>query len=258
MDNVQNAQDLDTAARDGGIRLRLAIDLWVGKRTGIQPGPPAVALTQQIAALKNVQFAGLQAYAGHASPVNGFENRKRVSREAMEKAVETRRLIEKSGIECAMVTGGSTGTYNIDTEIDGITEMQPGSFMFMDTDYNRIGGADGPVYRDFRNSLFVITTVVSNPSDETAVVDGGFKAFATDKPFTPQLRDLEGVPYSWGGDEHGVLNLTGANRSVKLGRRLEFLATHCDPTVNLYDRVYALRGDQVEAVWKIAARGKSQ
>ncbi len=258
VDNVQNAQDLDTAARESGMRLRLAIDLWVGKRTGIQPGPPAVALAQQIAVLKNAQFTGLQAYAGHASHVNGFENRKRVSRESMEKAVETRRLIEKSGIECAMVTGGSTGTYNIDTEIDGITEMQPGSFMFMDTDYNRIGGADGPVYRDFRNSLFVITTVVSKPSDESAVVDGGFKAFATDKPFTPQLRDLEGVSYSWGGDEHGVLNLTSASRPVKLGDRLEFLATHCDPTVNLYDQIYALRGDQVEAVWKIAARGKSQ
>lgn len=258
VDNAGNAEELDTAARAAGIRLNLAIDLWVGRRTGIQPGESAAGLAQRLAALKNVRFAGLQAYAGHASHVNGFENRKRVSREAMEQAVGTRHRIEKAGIECPLVTGGSTGTYNIDCDIDGITEMQPGSYIFMDTDYNRIGGADGAVYRDFRNSLFVITTVVSKPSDASAVVDGGLKAFATDKPFTPQARSLENAPYSWGGDEHGVLNLTAAARPVNLGDRIEFLATHCDPTVNLYDRIWALRGDQVEASWRIVGRGRSQ
>jgi len=258
VDNAQNVEDLDTAAHQAGIRLNLAIDLWVGRRTGIAPGQPALALAQHIAGLKNSSLSGLQAYAGHASHVPGFENRRRVSQEAMGQAVETRRLIEKSGIECPLVSGGSTGTYNIDSDVDGLTEMQPGSYIFMDTDYNRIGGRDGPDYKDFRNSLFVITTVISKPSDESAVVDGGYKAFATDKPFTPQLRGISGVPYSWGGDEHGVLNLANASAPVKLGDRLEFFATHCDPTVNLYDQIYALRGDNVEAVWRIAGRGKSQ
>jgi D-serine deaminase-like pyridoxal phosphate-dependent protein len=175
----------------------------------------------------------------------------------MRQAVETRRTIEKAGIECPMVTGGSTGTYNIDCNIDGVTELQPGSFMFMDVDYGRIGGQGSPVYQDFRNSLFVITTVVSRRPG-VAIVDGGYKAFATDKPYTPELRNLQGVPYSWAGDEHGSLDLSKAPADVKLGDRLEFIIPHCDPSVNLYDQIYALRGDRVEAVWAIAARGRSQ
>jgi 3-hydroxy-D-aspartate aldolase len=257
VDNAQNAEDLSSAAKQANLRLNLTIDLLVGRRTGIQPGQPALGLAQRISTLPNLRLAGLQAYAGHSSHVNGFANRKRSSEEAMGQAVDTRRLIEKSGIECSLLTGGSTGTYNIDAQIDGITELQPGSFMFMDTDYNRIGGKDGPVYQDFRNSLFVITTVISQPTDAVAVVDGGFKAFATDRSFTPVLRNMADVPYSWGGDEHGVLNLAKASAPVKLGHRLEFIVPHCDPTVNLYDQIFALRGNEVEAVWRIAARGKT-
>lgn len=174
-------------------------------------------------------------------------------------AVETRRLLEKSGIECNLLTGGSTGTYNIDSDIDGITELQPGSFVFMDVDYNRIGGQDGnAVYRDFKNSLTVLTTVVSKPSDNEAVVDGGLKAFSTDKPFTPEPKGIEGVVFSWGGDEHGKLNLAKASRALNVGDRIEFVIPHCDPTVNLYDRIYGVRGKQVELSWLIAARGMSQ
>jgi 3-hydroxy-D-aspartate aldolase len=258
VDNAQNVDDLNAAAGESKTKLNLAIDLLIGRRTGIPPGQPAVALAQRIKSLDNVRFAGLQSYAGHASHVNGFENRKRVSEEAMMQAVETRRLLERSGIDCPLVTGGSTGTYNIDANIDGVTELQPGSFMFMDTDYNRIGGIGGPVYEDFRNSLFVIATVISKPSDGTAVLDTGFKALATDRPFVPELRKMREVPFRWGGDEHGILDVSRAPSPVGLGDRIEIIAPHCDPTVNLYDRIYALRGDNVEAVWKIAARGKTQ
>lgn len=259
VDNTQNVEDLDAAAKEARIRLNLAIDLLVSGRTGIQAGQPAAALAQRIASLQNVKLTGIQAYAGHASHTVGFEKRVRVSQEAMGKAVDTRRLIEKSGIACPLVTGGSTGTYNIDSDIDGVTEIQPGSFMFMDTDYNRIGGSDGnPVYRDFKNALFVATTVISKPDDQTAIVDGGFKAFATDRSFPPEMRTGTAIPYSWAGDEHGRLNLQNAPSPVKLGDRLEFIVPHCDPTVNLYDRMFVLRGDNVEAVWPITARGKSQ
>jgi 3-hydroxy-D-aspartate aldolase len=138
-----------------------------------------------------------------------------------------------------------------------MTELQPGSFMFMDLDYNRIGGQDGAVYRDFRNALTVITTVVSRRTD-AAIVDGGFKAFSTDRPFTPELKGIEGVTYAWAGDEHGRLDLSKASADIKLGDRLEFIIPHCDPSVNLHDRIYAVRNDRVEAVWSVAARGMSQ
>jgi D-serine deaminase-like pyridoxal phosphate-dependent protein len=102
-----------------------------------------------------------------------------------------------------------------------------------------------------------MTTVVSRPAG-FAIVDGGYKAFSTDRPFTPRPVDFDGVEYGWAGDEHGRLELSRASRDVKVGDRLAFIPPHCDPTVNLYDQIYALRGDRVEAVWPIAARGKSQ
>lgn len=258
VDNAQNVQDLNDAAGAAKVRLNLAIDLFIAGRTGIVPGEPAVALAKMIDKLPNVKLAAIQAYAGHASHVIGFEERRRVSREAMAKAVETRRAIEQAGIQCPVLTGGSTGTYNIDSEIDGVTELQPGSFMFMDVDYGRIGGKDGPAYRDFKNSLTVLTTVVSKPTDRQAVVDGGFKAFSTDKPFPPEAKGIANLGFSWGGDEHGKLDLSKTDAKVNVGDRIEFIIPHCDPSVNLYDRMYVIRGDSVEAVWNVAARGKSQ
>ncbi|MBA2604666.1 MAG: DSD1 family PLP-dependent enzyme [Acidobacteria bacterium] len=262
VDHAENVRDLNAAAAAHGgrrpLRLNLAVDLLIG-RTGIEMGQPALELAQLIDALPNVRLAGLQAYDGGASHTTGFEQRKARSTESMSRAAETRRLIERSGIECPLLSGGSTGTYNIDVEVDGVTELQPGSFVFMDLDYNRIGGQDGPVYDDFRSALTVLTTVVSHRPG-VAIVDGGFKAFSTDRPFTPRATDpaLAEVPYAWGGDEHGRLDLSAAEREVKLGDRIEFLVPHCDPSVNLYDAMYCLRGDRVEAVWRIAARGMSQ
>ena len=262
VDDPGNARDLnDAAAAFGGrppVRLNLAIDLLLG-RTGIEMGEPALKLAQTIASLPHVRLAGLQSYDGGASHTTGFEKRKARSQESMGRAVETRQLIERSGIECAMLSGGSTGTYNIDADLDGVTELQPGSFMFMDLDYNRIGGQDGPVYQDFRNALTVLTTVVSQRPG-VAIIDGGIKAFSTDRPFTPKAKDpaLADVIFAWGGDEHGRLDLASAQREVKLGDRLEFVVPHCDPSVNLYDTIHGLRGNRVEAVWPVAARGMSQ
>jgi len=260
VDDPKIVRDMNDAAgaRTGGspAAINLAVDLLYG-RTGIAAGQPALELAKLIDSLPNVRFAGIQAYDGGASHTVGFEARRRRSEASMAAAVETRRQIERAGIECALLTGGSTGTYNIDSEIDGVTELQPGSFMFMDIDYSRIGGQDGGPYRDFRNALTVVTTVVSRRRD-AAIVDGGFKAFSTDRPFAPEPKGLEGITYAWAGDEHGRLDLTSASAEVSLGDRIEFVIPHCDPSVNLYDRIYCLRGDRVESVWSIAARGMSQ
>ncbi len=238
------------------VKINLAVDVLYG-RTGIAAGEPAVNLAKIIDSLPNVTLAGIQAYDGSSSHTLGFDARRARSQASMGQAVETRRMMERAGLRCPLLSCGSTGTYNIDSEIEGVTEMQPGSFMFMDVDYNRIGGQDGATYRDFRNALTVITTVVSRRTD-TAIVDGGFKAFSTDRPFTPELKGIEGVTYAWAGDEHGRLDLSKAGADVKLGDRLEFIIPHCDPSVNLHDRIYAVRGEKVEAVWSVAARGMSQ
>jgi D-serine deaminase-like pyridoxal phosphate-dependent protein len=256
VDDRQNVRDINDAAGTRSEPIKLAVDLFFG-RTGITPGQPAVELAQLIDSLPNVTFVGLQSYDGAAAHTTPFDARAARTKTTMARAVDTKAMLERSGIACPLVTGGSTGTYRFDSENPGITELQPGSFVFMDMEYGQIGGPDGTEYRDFKNALTVVTTVVSR-SPGLAIVDGGYKAFATDRPFTPRPVGLDGVSYAWAGDEHGRLDLSHAEREVKLGDRIEFIPPHVDPTVNLFDSIYALRGDRVEAVWAIAARGKSQ
>jgi D-serine deaminase-like pyridoxal phosphate-dependent protein len=256
VDDAQNVRDINDAAGTRRTPINLAVDLFFG-RTGIEPGQPAVALAKLIDSLPNVKFVGLQSYDGAAAHTTPFDARSARTTSTMSKAIETKAMLDRAGIGCPLVTGGSTGTYRFDSENPGMTELQPGSFVFMDIEYGTIGGPDGSEYRDFKNSLTVVTTVVSRPGT-LAIVDGGYKAFSTDRPFTPRPVGIDGVTYGWAGDEHGRLDMTQASRDLKVGDRVEFIPPHIDPTVNLYDRIYALRGDRVEAVWPVAARGKSQ
>src|SRR5262249_24862346 len=147
------------------------------RRTGSLPGEPAVELARQIGRTSRLKLQGVQAYAGHASHTVRFEARQKVSREANGKAVETKKLLQNGGLQAKILSGGSTGTYNIDSTIDGFTELQVGSYVFMDVDYRRIGGAGGQaVYADFQPSLTVLTTVVNATHADRVSIDAGTKA----------------------------------------------------------------------------------
>jgi len=136
-----------------------------------------------------------------------------------------------------------------------VTEMQVGSYVFMDVDYPMIGGRDNSAtFDDFGQSLTVLATVVSATYRDQVTLDAGKKAFATDRSFGPEAKDVTGVSYRFRGDEFGMLNLEDPSREIKLGDRLEFIIPHCDPTVNLYDRIYACRGERVEEVWSVMDR----
>lgn len=259
VDQPQSVSDLIQAAEANKAKLNVLIDIDGGRhRSGCPPGPPAVRLAEQVAQSKWLQFRGIQCYAGHIAHTVGFEARKQGSRDALQQALETKTLIEKQRIPVEMLTGGSTGSYNIDSQIPGFTELQAGSYIFMDLDYECIGSEGQKLFLDFGFALSVLTTVISKSHSNLATVDGGFKAFATDKPFTPRLKSITGVNFRWAGDEHGMLELIQPSREIKIKDRLEFLTPHCDPTVNLYDYLYAVRGEKVEEIWSIAARGCSQ
>jgi D-serine deaminase-like pyridoxal phosphate-dependent protein len=176
----------------------------------------------------------------------------------MERLMKTRALFERQGLPVEIVTGGSSGTFDIDIELAGLTELQSGSYCVMDLDYRRIGSRNGKAYDEFEMALTVLTTVVSRPSAELAIVDAGFKSFSTDRPFVPEAVEWPGLEYSWAGDEHGRLTIKDESRAPRLGDRIEFFPPHCDPTINLYDKIYAMRGANVEAVWDVAGRGRSQ
>jgi 3-hydroxy-D-aspartate aldolase len=252
----RQAKLLAEAADAARVDIPVLLDLDVGdRRTGSLPGQPAVELAREIAKSKRLHIKGVQAYAGHASHTVGFEARQKVSREAIGKAVETRRLLERAGFEAKILSGGSTGTYNIDSAIDGFTELQVGSYVFMDVDYRRIGGAGSQaIYADFQPSLTVLTTVVNSTHPDRVTVDAGTKAIDTTTTNRAEPKSWPGLIYAKAGDEFGGLTIEGGGKLPALGDRLEFIVPHCDPSVNLYDRLYACRGDKVEAIWPIAAR----
>ncbi|HEY7696781.1 MAG TPA: DSD1 family PLP-dependent enzyme, partial [Vicinamibacteria bacterium] len=248
VDHEKNVRDYDDAARAAGVKLPVLIDLNVGTdRTGIAIGKPALDLAEAIRRSSSLIFGGLQAYAGHIMHLRGFEYRKQASEATMGRAVEFKHALEKAGFEVPVLTGGGTGTYNIDCDIDGITDVQVGSYLFMDVNYRNVGGKDGPVYEDFRPSLLVLTTAISQPAKGRITVDAGVKAFATDQE-PPDPLSLPGVSYRFAGDEHGILEFRDPRgpAEVKLGDKVLMIASHCDPTVNLYDQYYPFRNERVE------------
>jgi D-serine deaminase-like pyridoxal phosphate-dependent protein len=253
VDDPKNVDDLQQTASSAGIQIPALIDLDIGQnRTGVLPGEPALRVAESIGRAKNLRLKGICAYAGHVAHVVGFEERRAHSQRALAQAVATRDLLRQKGFSVDILSGASTGTYNIDPFIDGMTEMQSGSYVFMDVEYRRIGGQSGIVYEDFAPALCVLSTVIHR-SGNKAIVDAGLKAFSTDRPFGPEPLGWKGVAYEFAGDEHGRLVLT--DRNVQLGEKLRFIIPHCDPTVNLYDRFFCVRGDTVEDEWSIMERG---
>src|SRR5215831_16135789 len=242
VDNPRHVEELDDAAGAAGVRPRVLIDMDLGlRRTGVGGVDAGVSLAEKIC-----RTSSLSAH------VAGFEERRAHSLKSMEPAVELLSRLRRSGMPAEILSGGSTGTYNIDPEMEGMTELQAGSYIFMDVDYHMIGGKTGSEFDDFGFSLSVIASVISKSHDGVATVDAGFKALATDRPFGPELKGRPGVKYHFGGDEHGILEIRDGEDNLRVGDRLEFFVPHCDPTVNLYDRIHCIRNDRIEAVWGIA------
>jgi len=257
VDQEQNVGDFNDAASAAGTTLQVVVGLNVMNRTGIAMGEPAVKLVKAVHDASALRFGGLQAYAGHLQHQSGFEFRRQESQRVMRRAVELKETVEKAGYDVPVLTGAGTGTYNIDSEVDGVDEMQVGSYLFMDVNYRNIGGKESAIFDDFRPSLLVLSTAISQPAQGRITIDAGFKSFATDHE-TPELRDIQGVSYRWGGDEHGILQFKNPSRRIEVGDKVLLIASHCCPTVNLYDHYYPYRNETVTELWPIAARGRSQ
>jgi 3-hydroxy-D-aspartate aldolase len=252
-DDAGNVAALDAAARAAGMRLDVLVEINVGaNRCGVEPGAPALALAQAIAACKNLRFAGLQAYHGSAQHLRKVEERRAAIESAVAKVKVTTALLQQAGIACERVTGAGTGTYLFEAGSSVYHEIQPGSYIFMDADYARNDWTESGIPR-FEHSLFVWTTVMSRPDSARAIVDAGLKASSIDSGM-PRVADAPGVEYVRASDEHGVLVLNGA-AGYAVGDKLRLIPGHCDPTVNLYDQFVCIRKGKVEAIWPISARG---
>ena len=251
VDDPGNVRDLDEAARAFGVRLPVLVEINVGmNRCGVEPGEPAVALARQVAAGRGLRFAGLQAYHGRAQHIQDLEKRRQVMDEAIGRVGETVDLLRRSGLGCETVSGAGTGTYQFEAASGLYTEIQAGSYVFMDVDYKKVAGFPS----EFENALFVLATVMSHPARDRAAVDAGLKAFSVDSGM-PVVRGRPDVEVQRASDEHGILLLRDPAAPLGVGDRLWLIPGHCDPTINLYDWYVCVRGGRVEALWPITARG---
>ena len=254
VDDAQNVADLDAAARVAGAKIDVLVEINVGaNRCGVEPGQACVDLAQRIAATKQLRFAGLHAYQGAAQHARTPIERKAAIAKAVQYVRDTTDALGAQGLKPEIVTGAGTGTYLLEAASGVYNEIQPGSYIFMDADYNRNLGEDGRPQQVFEQSLYVWSTVMSHASPGRAVVDAGLKALSVDSGM-PLVADLPGVEFLKASDEHGVLKVPHGAR-LAVGDKLRLVPGHCDPTVNLYDWIVGLRGDKVECLWPITARG---
>ena len=245
---VDNAENLK-ALNDSGASLDIYVEIDVGmRRCGVPPGEPAVRLAKEIVACKNLRFAGLQAYQGRAQHFRSMEQRHAAIEAAAQHVLHTRRLLQEAAIPCPIVTGAGSGTFMLEVEAGAWNEIQPGSYAFMDADYAKNEWA-APLPR-FEHALFVLSTVMSRPSPQMAIVDAGLKASSVDSGMPTVWK--KNLQYIRASDEHGWVEGTPA---PALGEKLLLVPGHCDPTINLYDWYVCVREGRVEALWPITARG---
>lgn len=260
VDNEQAVEALGAAATRAGVTLRTLVEIDVGaNRCGVAPGPDAVALAGKVARTQGLAFAGLQSYQGRAQHVRALPERKALIGRAIEWTADTVAALGKAGLACEVVGGAGTGTFEIEGASGVYTELQAGSYVFMDADYARNQKADGSRFDTFHHALFVYATVMSTPVADRAVIDAGLKAFTFESGM-PEVVGLAGALYERPSDEHGGLDLKACNERPGLGDKVLLIPPHCDPTVNLHDWYVGVRGmgtDQarVESLWPVAARG---
>jgi D-serine deaminase-like pyridoxal phosphate-dependent protein len=246
VDNAENVADLAGAARAAGATLGVLVEVDLGmSRCGVEPGEPALALARRIHGSPDLRFLGLQGYQGHLVMLPDEAARRAKTREGLAALIATRRLIEQAGIPVPVVTGGGTGNWDEVSTFEGMTEVQPGSFVLMDCAYH-------PVRPEFGCSLSILCTVISR-RPQWYVLDAGSKAISKDF----------GTPVIKGRPDHRVTKLSEehtrvetADPGVKVGDRVEVIPAHCCATMNLHRACVAVRGGRVEAVWPIEASGR--
>jgi D-serine deaminase-like pyridoxal phosphate-dependent protein len=253
VDCAAAVEAVSRAAAQAGVTLDVYVEIDVGAhRCGVAPGAPALALAQAIASRPGIRLRGLHAYHGAAQHLRDPAARRAAIADAARMARTTREMLVAAGLACDIVTGAGTGTWQHERDSGVYDELQPGSYVFMDADYNR-NVPDAADLR-FEQSLYVLAGVMSTPAPDRAIVDAGLKAFSFDSGL-PLVHARAGAEYVKASDEHGVLRIAADAPPVGLGERLWLIPGHCDPTVNLYDHLAAVREGVVEAVWPIEARG---
>jgi D-serine deaminase-like pyridoxal phosphate-dependent protein len=246
VDNADNVEQLSRAMQAGGATLGVLIEIDIGMaRCGIPPGEAAIPLAQRIAQSPGLRFDGLQGYDGHLQLLADVNERKTKCEQGLKELVATRKFIEQAGLKVPIVTGAGTGTWEFVAGFPGVTEIQPGSFVLMDSIYHT-------VRPEFGCALSILATVLS-VRPKWYNLDAGSKAISKDF----------GMPIIRGKPEEKVARLSEEHTKVecdpvpvKVGDRREVIPAHCCATMNLHRQCIGVRQGKVEAVWPIEASGR--
>ncbi len=253
VDDLDNIDDISVAAVKHGVTIECLVEIDCGAgRCGVTWGDPVVELAKKINASDGLQFSGIQAYQGAAQHVHDFEDRKAQIDIAIKQVEDTVGMLKAEGLECDIIGGAGTGTYYFEGTSGIYNEMQCGSYIFMDADYQRVKDDGGNFIHEFENSLFIWTSIMSKAKTEKAICDAGLKAQSVDSGL-PVIFGRADIEYIKCADEHGVI--TDPNNSLKLNDKLKLIPGHCDPTCNVYDWYVGIRDGKVECLWPVTARG---
>ncbi len=248
VDDRENIRNLSAVARQYGVNMDVLVDLDVGQgRCGARSIEQLVELAREVEGAQNLQLKGVFGYEGHVQFIPDRAERTRQGRAANDLLVKAAKELSGLGMNIEIVSGAGTGTYDIAAEYPEITEIQAGSYIFMDGTYQKLG-------LPFDQALTVLATVVSRPADDVAVFDVGLKGISPER-FNPSVQGCSGgaITVKSLSEEHSVTILAG-EVDPRPGEKMHFIPSHCCTTVNLYDSMFVTRNGVVEAIWPIAAR----
>jgi D-serine deaminase-like pyridoxal phosphate-dependent protein len=251
VDQPENLHQISTVAQEVGSTVQVLVEVNVGmNRCGVATGQEALSLARLAIGLPNIRFMGVMGYEGHTITEPDPDQRYANVQLAMGKLVSAAEEIRGAGIPVEIVSAGGTGTYAMTGAYPGITEVQAGSYVFMDSNYSQIG-------LQFENSLSLLATIISRPSPRRAVIDSGMKVLSTDHGL-PEIISPVGVRLVSLHEEHGILEIEHLETDLKIGDRVEIRPSHACTTVNLHDQFYVIQNEVLEMIWEITGRGKSQ
>ncbi len=255
VENANNAEEISALAVTQNAKVRVLIEVDIGHhRCGVEPLEPALELTRKILNLPGLIFMGLMGYDGHCTMKLPASERRAASLKANQLLADTRTFIERAGINILIVSGSGTFTYKYAVEVPGITEVQAGTYLLNDTAFYDAG------VTEFKPALTVLATIISRQkrkgAENLAIIDMGRKSIDTYYGL-PKVKFPSGATVAGLSQEHGRVLLEGESNTLDVGNKIELWVSDANGTMNIYDQVYAMRGDTVEAVWQIPARGQS-
>ncbi|MDP4022081.1 DSD1 family PLP-dependent enzyme [Methylobacterium sp. NEAU 140] len=257
LDDVANVAELSAAAQRHGTQLDGFVEIDCGAgRCGVKTAADVVAIAKAIDAAQNLRFAGIQAYQGAMQHIDSYEERRAKLDAAIAQVREAVEALKREGLEPELVSGGGTGSYYFEAGSGIYNELQCGSYAFMDADYGRIRDQDGQRIDagEWKNALFILTSVMSHAKADKAICDAGLKAQSVDSGL-PFVFGRDDVKYVKCSDEHGVID--DPDGRLKVNDKLRLVPGHCDPTCNVHDWYVGVRNGKVEALWPVSARGKA-